>query len=89
MPDHREVLPYVGFRPLRPGRIHVFCPDCGCKLSNLRRVDYDPPTAVLVHIPCERCSQGCKVDGPDKYLDAYGEEVWVDDHEVAGGDDAE
>lgn len=68
-------IPYIGFRPLRPGRIHIYCPGCGRKMSNIERTPYDPPTAVLAHVPCERCSAGCKVEGATDYLDANGESV--------------
>lgn len=54
-------MSYVGFNKLRRGRIHIFCPACGRKQSNMPRDEAnDPKTAVLVHVFCERCSQGCK-----------------------------
>jgi hypothetical protein len=68
-------LEYVGYRKHIPGRIHLYCPGCGYKVSNVPRAEYDPPTAVLAHLPCERCSAGCKVDGPSLYLDARGKRV--------------
>jgi hypothetical protein len=74
-PSPRGKLEYVGFRPHRPGRIHLFCPSCGRKVSNMPRFEHDPPTAMLAHIPCERCSVGCKIDGPSLYLDAEGRRV--------------
>lgn len=66
---------YLGFNRLRPGRIHVYCPTCGMKRSNAPRQDYDPPEAVLMHLACEKCSEGCKIDGPDAYLDAQGRRI--------------
>lgn len=69
------VLEYVGFRKHRPGKIHVICPGCGRKQSNMPRVEEDPPTATLVGIHCERCSEGCKIDGPAFYRDAEGREL--------------
>lgn len=68
---------YIGFHKLRPGRIHAFCPRCGRKYSNLPREPYDPPEAVLMHIVCDRCGHGCKVDGPDMYLTADGRKVFA------------
>lgn len=67
-------LPYVGFAPLRPGRIHMLCPRCGRKQSNMPREKYDPPTAVLVRIHCEKCSAGGK-DGDQNFRDAHGRDV--------------
>jgi hypothetical protein len=68
-------LEYAGFHRHRPGRIHLYCTGCGLKRSNVQRAEYDPPQAVLAHLPCERCSDGCKVDGPSLYLDANGKRV--------------
>ena len=69
---------FVGFKPLKAGRIHLYCPSCKRKLSNTRRTDYDPPTAVLAHLACERCSEGCKVDGESKYMDARGRSIYFE-----------
>lgn len=69
---------YVGFNRLRPGRIHVFCPGCGMKRSNMPRAEsapFDPPTATLVGAYCERCSDGCKIEGPAFFRDAEGREL--------------
>lgn len=90
------VLPYVGFSKLRLGRIHVYCPGCGRKQSNAPReqadperfIPGDPPEAVLVHVYCDRCSQGCK-DAPVTFLDAFGKrirEAWEDADGDADGD---
>jgi hypothetical protein len=71
-----KALPYAGFAKLRPGRIHVFCPACKRKMSNMPRTEAfnglvpDPPNAVLVHIWCD-CTQGGKEDFGG-FLDAYG-----------------
>ena len=64
-------LEYVGFKPHRPGRIHLYCPGCGRKMSNVERGDLDPPTATLFSVPCEECSEGCKVEGGE-YRDTLG-----------------
>ncbi len=53
---------WAGFAPLKKGRIHIFCPSCKRKLSNVERTELDPPAAELVHVWCEKCSQGCKAD---------------------------
>lgn len=72
-------IPYIGFRPLRPGRIHIYCPGCGRKMSNIERSADDPARAVLMHCLCERCGQGCKSDGV-VYMDTDGQEVaWWDE----------
>lgn len=68
-------MSYVGFNKLRPGRIHIFCPRCGRKQSNMPRdEETDPKTAVLAHVFCERCSAGCK-DVPVYYFNAKGKRV--------------
>lgn len=78
-PKPLKILEYVGFRKHRAGRIHVICPTCGRKQSNMPRCDEitpkDPPTATLVGVWCERCSDGCKVEGPAFYRDAEGREL--------------
>lgn len=55
-------MEWAGFQKWRPGRIHIFCPKCHRRLSNATRTELDPPDAVLVHVWCEKCSQGCKTD---------------------------
>lgn len=65
---------FAGFKPLREGRIHLLCGQCGRKMSNMRRADYDPPRAALIAVPCERCSQGCKIEGGE-YYDAAGKPI--------------
>jgi hypothetical protein len=72
--DRLTRLRTTGFRKLRDGRIHVRCYTCGRKVSNTTRMDYDPPTAVLIETPCEKCSQGCK-EPESFYYDATGTEV--------------
>lgn len=74
------MLPWAGFAPLREGRVHVWCPKCKRKLSNLYRQKYDPPRATLVHSFCDRCSQGCK-DTPEWYYDADGRLIEWDEIE--------
>jgi hypothetical protein len=64
----------AGFRPLKPGRIHLRCPHCRRKMSNMARADHDPPRAVVCELPCPKCSQGCK-EPPSYYYDAEGEPV--------------
>ncbi len=71
-------LPWAGYRPLRPGRIHVWCPRCHRKLSNAPRGKYDPLRAVLVHTHCERCGQGGK-ECSETFLDAKGRAIsWTE-----------
>lgn len=70
---------YVGYAKLRPGRIHLFCPGCKRKQSNVPRnvggsFPDDPPRAVLAHVHCEKCSVGSK-DSSTIYLSAHGLEL--------------
>jgi hypothetical protein len=67
-------LPWAGFAPLRPGRIHVFCPRCHRKVSNAERGKYDPPRATLVHTHCDRCGAGDK-DCSETFFAANGREI--------------
>lgn len=68
------MMEWAGFRPLRHGRIHVFCPRCHRKMSNCIRGKYDPPRAVLVQTHCERCGQGGK-EADETFLDARGKQI--------------
>ena len=57
-----------GFKKPKLGCIHLRCPRCGRKQSNVgRHPEYDHPTAFLLEIPCENCSMGCKIDGGHYY----------------------
>lgn len=67
--------PFIGYRRLKPGRIHLYCPKCKRKVSNAQRSEHDPPNAHLLHYPCDKCSMGDKVDMND-YMDAEGR--WLD-----------
>lgn len=67
-------LPWAGYAPLRPGRIHIYCPHCGRKQSNGFRGEYDPPRATLVHTWCDRCGSGGK-DSPETFFDDQGKEI--------------
>jgi hypothetical protein len=69
-------LPWAGFAQLRAGRIHVWCPSCHRRLSNMERQAEDPPTAELVHCWCDKCSAGCK-DTPMYYYDGNGDRVFA------------
>lgn len=51
-----------GFHPLRPGRIHMRCPTCGRKQSNMDRAPLDPPKAALLEVLCDKCGDGAKDD---------------------------
>lgn len=63
-----------GFRPLRSGRIHLRCPKCGRKQSNMARYDCDPADAALAEVHCPKCASGSKDPGT-QYFDASGREV--------------
>ena len=67
-------MDWAGFRPLRPGRIHLWCMKCHRKMSNTERGKYDPPRAQLVQSFCERCGQGGK-DAPEYFLDGRGRQI--------------
>ena len=59
-----------GFHQLKPGRIHLRCPSCGMKRSNVDRSEYDPATAVLLEAKCPECCGG-DFDSPE-YFDSNG-----------------
>jgi ribosomal protein L37E len=67
-------MEWAGYQKLRPGRIHVYCPKCGRKLSNAHRGEFDPPKATLVHTWCVRCGSGGK-DSSETFFDARGKEI--------------
>ena len=69
---------WAGFHPLRPGKIHVYCPFCHLKRSNMNRADYDPPSAEILQTPCEECCVrlGAKDPGVE-YLNGRGGHVVV------------
>lgn len=74
IPMIRETM-LDGYRPLKPGRIHMRCPTCGRKVSNVPRSGYDPHDAALLVIPCARdnkCGAGGFIEGGD-YFDKNGE----------------
>lgn len=61
-----------GFNKLYEGKIHMRCPSCGRKQSNMNRENDDPANAFLVEIYCDNCCQGCK-DNSSTYFDKNGE----------------
>ncbi len=67
---------WAGFKTLRRGRIHVFCPKCKRRLSNMPRQDHDPKSSELVHCWCDRCSSGCK-ETPEYHFNNRGRRVQV------------
>ena len=74
-----------GFKPARPGRIHLRCPRCGRKQSNIpRHAEHDHPTAYLVELLCDKCGAGCKDETP-VYYTRQGREIdywrWWDKRE--------
>lgn len=62
---------YIGYEKLKQGRIHLYCPGCGRKMSNVERADYDPVNAHLCHVYCDNCCVGCK-GNEEQYLDKNG-----------------
>jgi phage terminase large subunit GpA-like protein len=73
------VSEWAGYAKLRKGRIHLLCPRCGRKQSNMPRMTStstveDPPRAEMCHVLCETCSQGGK-DSSMTFLDARGKEL--------------
>ena len=71
-------LPYAGYQPIRRGRIHLLCPACGRKQSNVPRQEEpvaDPRTAVLAVTLCDGdCSAGIK-DSEMRFRDSRGREL--------------
>ena len=67
-------LDYIGYAKHRSGRIHLFCPRCKRKMSNVQRDRLDPPKAVLAQVFCENCSAGGK-DSGQTFLDANGKNL--------------
>lgn len=66
-----------GYRKLKAGRIHLLCPTCGRKQSNMPREDYDPESAAIAEIQCPKCADGPYggKDAPTFYYDAHGKDV--------------
>ena len=56
-----------GFNPLQRGKIHLRCPGCGRKMSNMWRDESDPPDAALAEVLCVRCGSGTKDSSIDYY----------------------
>ena len=76
------MMDYAGFAPHRPGRIHLWCPECHRKLSNTPRSEMDPARAILAHVLCPRCADRLAVkDSSADYLDARGRRVPWDERE--------
>lgn len=71
-----KALDYAGYAKLRLGRIHLYCPCCKRKHSNMPRSadPEDPKRAVLAHIVCNKCGIGSK-DSDISYLDRYGQPI--------------
>lgn len=70
------------YRKLKPGKIHLRCPYCGRKMSNMERAEWDVPEAFLCEIGCDRCSMGCKEPTP-YYFTEDGKEILYDwDYDV-------
>lgn len=70
------MISFVGFTPHREGRIHLWCPACHRKLSNMPRAQHDPPRAVLAQVLCPRCADHLAAkDDSVNYLDARGKPV--------------
>lgn len=65
-------LPWAGYAPLRPGRIHMYCLGCKRKMSNIHRQEYDPPRAELVQ---SFCAKHDGKDPPEHFLDGDGKEI--------------
>lgn len=68
------MVDWLGYQRLRKGRIHVYCPKCGRKMSNVERGKYDPPSAELVHTHCDRCGAGGK-ESDETFFDGRGRQI--------------
>ena len=64
----------TGFKSPRAEKIHLRCPGCGRKQSNIPRGVHDPAEARLVEINCAECASGDKGQAP-AFFDAAGDEV--------------
>jgi hypothetical protein len=80
----------TGFNKLRPGHIHIRCSKCGRKQSNAVRTEYDPESAFLAEVLCDKCSMGCKDCSPD-YFNEKGYPVFLcldcEEQDARMGDD--
>ena len=72
MADERDDGHYIGFKPLRSGCIHMWCPVCKRRFSNMPRTEHDPRRAVLLQLTCPRCPDMGAKDDYGVYLDARG-----------------
>lgn len=63
---------WIGYAPLRPGRIHLYCLGCKRKMSNLPKHDYDPLRAELVQTFCPKHDGK---DPPEYFLDRDGNRI--------------
>jgi hypothetical protein len=62
-----------GFREQQTGKIHIRCPECGRKRSNVPRAFYDPEEAWLLETLCERCcNKLASLDPPTDYYNYCG-----------------
>lgn len=68
----------TGFNKLRPGRIHLRCPRCGRKQSNVERGEHDPESTFLIEVLCDKCGVGYK-DECAYHFDAAGNQVHLCD----------
>lgn len=65
-----------GFSVLMKGKIHLRCPECGRKMSNVDREEFDPPDAFLAEILCGECADSVGAMEPTTlYFDRQGNEV--------------
>ena len=72
------ILP--GFKPLKPGKIHLRCYECHRLRSNMRREEGDPPTAVVAEILCPKCCDDLGAMEPEtSYLNQEGNELFYDE----------
>lgn len=63
----------IAWPKLREGRIHMRCPSCGRKQSNMPRHN-DPAEAVTLVTDCPKCAD-IGSDANLRYLDANGNEL--------------
>lgn len=65
-----------GFKPLKEGRIHLHCGNCGRKMSNMPTFGDEPEGAVVLQTLCPKCCDSTGANNPlETYFDANGEEI--------------
>lgn len=73
----------IGFKPLKDGRIHLECGQCGRKKSNMPRQIYDPPAAVVSIVLCPKCADESDGNAEGHYKKADGSYTTSEENRAA------